>query len=351
MQAFATMRRHIFNWLLASLGFLVTVVFVAKVLPAHVSPLERSEAAMLGRRSQCNVLFIGPSYVKRLLPAYFDAASKRLGKHDRACKLARSAMRGVELEHELERLLARRWPKLELVVVDVTLGDSVAFEPENWFTHRVIGWHTIDSLKELGRYYDFRDGWINGLITHGSLLWAHARHVAANYLEVGKGAAWVGELSTYEEPVATRKHPKRNYSRDLHDLLQTNEFNQAHRVFGDSKWPISLRERIRGHGYEAAFLFSPVWEPTRLPRRAVTGEDPLKVMDFANPTKYRKLYRKRARGVTSHLKVHVGPQFFTGIGKGCRRARVQSQTQEDHSGKQKQAQAHAREQTKGQSRS
>lgn len=297
------MTRYIPNTLLALAGFLVTVVTLTFLMPKGTTALQEWEDDVFGDRENCTVLFVGPSYVKRVEPRFFNRESKRLGTNHRACKLGRAALTGVELEHELEKLLESDWPKLKLVVVDITLGDILRFESDNWFRRRVIDWHTLISAKRLLRYYPLDVSWTQ-LFEYAPQLWAHAKHVALNYLEVGGGAMFINELTTFPEPDLKRKHPKRTHAQYVKYVKDLRHAKRAHRdapVYGDDTWPMSLRRRIRAHGYEAAFLFAPVWDEAKIPRRAVQGKDRLRVMDFGDPDKYPEFYTKQARGVTSHL--------------------------------------------------
>lgn len=297
------MTRYTSNTLLALAGLLAMAAALTFVMPKGTTPLQDWEEDVFGDREQCTVLFVGPSYVKRVEPRFFNAESKRLRTNHRACKLGRASLTGVELEHELDKLLAGNWPKLKLVVVDITLGDTLKFDPGNWFKRRVIEWHTFDSALRSRRYYPLDASWTQ-LFEYAPQLWAHAKHLMLNYLEVGNGAMFVSELTSHPERGTKTKHPKRTHKQYLKYVRDLRNAKRAHRdapIYGDNTWPLSLRRRIRAHGYEAAFLFAPVWEEARIPSRAVEGKDRLRVMDFGDPDKYPEFYTKRARGVTTHL--------------------------------------------------
>ncbi len=263
---------------------------------------EADRAAVLAVSAECQVLVVGPSYVKEVLPEVFDAEAARVGFDKRACRLGRTNLRGYELEHELDVLLSHRWPKLERVVIDITLGDSLSFDPENWFKPRVIAWHTFRAIPWLHRYYVQHFARESNPIT---MIAAHAGHIAANYLSLGRAAELFPGGGTTTEP--TRKTPKarkgsnRSHQAKLSALKRKKRLITAKHQTTSARWALELRRVVRRHGHEPIFLYSPVWSGLKPPLRVGHGEDPLVLLDFDDPARFPELYTADVRGSTQHL--------------------------------------------------
>jgi hypothetical protein len=292
--------RPVTNTLFACLAFLTMAAALRWLMPVALTADQREEEHTLRPRGECTVLFLGPSYVKQIDLRAFDAAASRLGFEARACKLGRSSLRGVELERELDSLLNYPWPNLKLVVVDVTLDDTIEFKERNWFKRRLVDWHDWQGVNRLVRFFTRdRRPWQK----QAREVWAHARHLMANYVVLGRGADWLATLTTHREREVDSIPPKRRgeYTQRLRRLKWARHQQRRKPTYESSSWPLELRKRIRSHGYEAVFLYAPVWRVKRLPARAVVGRERLTYLDFADPDRYPELYIESARGTTHHL--------------------------------------------------
>jgi hypothetical protein len=253
-------------------------------------------------RPECRFLFVGPSYIRaQFLPEAFDAEAERIGLGGRSCKFGRSSLRGYEVRHELERLLSHDWPKLELVVIDTTLGSAkVGFQRDNWLKPRLIAWHTLDALPWLWKFYE-RDA--RSWHEKAPVVATHVEHVAANYAGLGRATSLLSGLADTEQEAPTQNEPvsARKHDQLLRKLTWSKRAFARDEKYGTSRWPLELRSLVRAHGAEAWFLHAPVWKTVRQPGRAHRGSDRLVLLDFNDPERFPELYRPKARGNTQHI--------------------------------------------------
>ncbi len=305
-------------WLRGTLYFLCGFAPVATLLYRLVAQdAEGAFDATLRSADSCNVLFVGPSYVRDgVFPHVFDREAKRLGSQLRACKYALSSLKGYEVRHDLEVLLREPWPKLELVVIDITLGADASFEKDNWYKARVVEWHTLGSVPWLYGFY--RAQGLRGLALARTLA-PHYAHVALNYLGVGRGVALLERASLLDRRRETQRHVRRDYevrtpsvraTRKLRGpdypgqvqaLLDAKLEAQNHHDEASDTWARELERVVRDHGYDVAFLLAPVLTFRQPPQALRAGARPLTILDFDDPHAYPKLYESDRRGYTSHL--------------------------------------------------
>ena len=304
-------------------GTLLGWVLVLLLLPPVPGPVEKDFAQpLLAQRADCSVLFIGPSYVDRQVkPDIFNREAGRIGSDAKACKFATGAFRGFEMRLWIERLLAHDWPRLELVFIDITLGPEIVFEERNWFTGRVIEWHTWDSVPWLLDYYErYPPREKERFETYRM----HASHVALHHLAVGKGLdalvsfrllellrrPQVNAGRLRENPLAQPRHRRGPpSSAALSKAIDSLKRNKAKAERGDPDWPLELRDLVRARGKEAYFLIAPVLY-VRAPIKGGPRKDRLVVLDFNDPEQYPELYALEARGSTSHLG-GTGPAIYS----------------------------------------
>ncbi|HEX6273803.1 MAG TPA: hypothetical protein VFZ53_12225 [Polyangiaceae bacterium] len=293
-----------------ALGFLMFELVRRALVPPVPGPIERELATVLAQRSSCTVLAVGPSYVKsQIVPDAFDREADRIGLRERVCKYGASSLRGYELRKVLERLLEHDWPRLRLVLIDITLGDGIDFEPDNWLNPRLVEWHTLQSMPWLLAYYEREPMPLGDKLPR---LVSHAKHFLAHYAEVGHGIEWLGSLELLErfrprsEPIAPgeaeraeRRRRGARYDRQVRKLIERR--SKRERNAADSGWALELRSLVRAHDKEAYFVVAPVLYSARVPKRARRGRDRLVVFDFNDPERYPELYEERVRGTTSHL--------------------------------------------------
>ena len=286
------------------------------LVPRVPGPLEKRMAPLLAERATCSVLFIGPSYVaSQFLPEAFNREAERIRLNDRACRFGANGLRGYELRLSIERLLSHDWPRLRLVIIDITLGDEIDFKAQNWLNPRVVEWHTLGSWAWLLDQYEGREP----LAAREKFerLVAHAKHIAAHYAEVGHGIETLRSIELLErlrpapsagdgaspEPTAQRRNPRESGARyERHVQAMIADRGKRGPRYGDTSWPLELRALVRDHGKEAWFLIAPVLYRPTVPARTRRGRDPLVVLDFNDPARFPELYEEDVRGNTSHLR-------------------------------------------------
>jgi hypothetical protein len=295
-----------------ALGFLLFELVRRTLVPPVPGPIEKGLAPLLAQRNDCSVLVVGPSYVaSQILPEVFNREAERIRLRERICRFGTAQLRGYELRRVLERLLEHDWPRLKVVVIDITLGDGIAFEPENWMKPRVVEWHTLGSVPWLLRYYDERRPLPLG--DRLPRLLAHAKHLSAHYAEVGHGIELVGSFDFVERlrpdsgPLPKRRSSKASkrkrergdaYRRHVQGMI---EQGSKRRRNDGSAWALELRELVRARGKEAYFLIAPVLYSPAIPKQALRGKDRIVLFDYNDPRRYPELYEERVRGRTSHL--------------------------------------------------
>jgi hypothetical protein len=305
-------------WLRGAVYFLGGFAPVATLLYTLVArDAEGAFDATLRSAPACNVLFVGPSYVRDgVFPHVFDREAKKLGSHLRACKYALSSLKGYEVRHDLDVLLREPWPRLELVVIDITLGSGVSFEQDNWFKARVVEWHTLGSLPWLYGYY--REQGLRGLALARTLA-PHYAHLALNYLGVGRGVSLLERANLLDHRRSNARHVRRDYEvrtlsvratrrvrgpdypGQVQALLDAKLAAQANHDESSDAWARELEHVVRDHGYEVAFLIAPVLTLKQPPQATRAGARPLSILDFDDPHAYPELYESDRRGYTSHL--------------------------------------------------
>src|SRR5687767_6876118 len=166
-------------------GYLLGLVLASVLLGALVAHDRPELEQALAERSTCQVLVVGPSYINTgFVEGRFDEEAQRLGLGLKSCKYAEAGLTGYEVRHALELLLRERWPKLEYVLIDITLGDRVRFPAGNWYKPRVVDWHTLPVLAWVHKRYERLP---KAERPPAYTLAIHAAHVLLNYLGVGRG--------------------------------------------------------------------------------------------------------------------------------------------------------------------
>ncbi len=297
-----------------ALGLVPLAALLHRVGPGEESNFDETFAFT----DTCQVLFVGSSYIGvGLSPEIFEEETRALGEERRACKFARAALRGYEMRHDLEVLLDHPWPKLEQVVVDVTLGThTLGFDPENYYNPRLVAWHTWRAMPWLLKYYERKKGGWRGNLPS---IRAHLSHLLLRYLGVGRGAAALGQTRIVEGLLGHAPGPEKSNvierERKPHkqpdaaayelerQLLIANkqEMKRPRRGDASDAWPRELESVVRRYGYEPIFLYSPVLFDRTPPRLKRRGRAPLLFLDFADPARYPQLYTFDVRGNTSHL--------------------------------------------------
>lgn len=299
--------------LFTALGLLIGLLVLSTFAPLANEDLSDATSEF---RDQCEVLFVGPSYVNsQVLPDVIDRESARVGAPLKSCKYALTSLKGFELRVVLDNLLSDRWARLKLVVIDITLGPDTRFADRNAYTSRVLRWHTWEFVPW---YLNHTQG--QKLVGTGrerqiqvaARLWTHLKHVAVNLLLVGRGSEHVASLSeppeeqpwVYKPPSgkkALRKQARENDKR-VQRLLQRRARKETRipaKAMG--QWMLELRDVARSHGVEADGLIAPVWSPAFVSTdQAQEGDMPV-VHAFDDPRKYPALYRSDSHTKSEHL--------------------------------------------------
>ncbi|HWP09266.1 MAG TPA: hypothetical protein VNN72_26160 [Polyangiaceae bacterium] len=299
-------------------GYLLALVATAALL-YRVRPDDDDFKAAFAQASRCNVLIVGPSYIKvGLRPEVFDAEAKALGHPLHVCSLARSALRGYEVMYDLKHLLEHRWPALRYVAVDVSLPPgNLGFDRDNWFSPRVVQWHTWGALTWIYRFY--REQGLRWKELR-PLAVAHLQHAGMNYLGVGRigrlltQARLIERLTGSERGQDAPKEIERIGARTKlvrpteaeHDaavrrLAERKARAKAQKRQGDDDWPRQLEPLIRTRKREPVFLYSPVYDNLPPPRLKRARKPALVFLDFDDPESYPTLYDYAVRGHTAHL--------------------------------------------------
>jgi hypothetical protein len=261
-----------------------------------------------------------------VLPDVIDEESRRRGNPIRSCKVARTAMKGYEIKRELDILLDKPWPKLKLVMIDITLGSDNRFNVKNDYTPRVLRWHTWEFLPW---YLEHLDGERiknqNPIRAYSSRLLRHFKHFAVNQLLVGRGAEhlatlseappkerWVYKPPTSEEKIRKRRRTNDKRVRELRKQIQVPSQRDA-KLRGE--WFLELRDLTRSHGVEADALFAPVWRYHPLSKNVFPKNDPPVVHDYADPEKYPILYKFGAHTGSEHLSHSGSHDYSTLLGR------------------------------------
>lgn len=298
----------------AAKAALAVAGFVSAVLALHAfaPDVRDDEGEFQQKKDYCEVLFIGPSYVRsQVFPAVIDAQADRLGKRLRSCKFARTAMYGYEQKWELERLLSEEWPKLRLIVFDVTSGDKTTVKRENLFNPRVIQWHDVGQLSWFAERAEQREDHADVFLETVE----HLEHFTARVLRLGQGAVHLQQAGETDEerleallrrgrnPPKITTHARIENRRHIKRAIKKKQLVRKRKPPEKdlTAWALELRALVRSYGYEGHALLAPIWGPRLVRAESVNGEDPLVVYDFNDPEKYPELYRIEARGWGSHL--------------------------------------------------
>jgi hypothetical protein len=171
-------------------GLVVGAALIYALLPRARAREDRR--ALNAARADCKILLIGPSYANMVVPSAFEAEARELGFDKRLCKIGRSGLAAYELSQEIDFALSEPWPKLELVLIDVTIGRAPGFPEENWFKSRTVEWHNLAGMNWVLDYYRHHPK-----RSPAPRVWlAHVEHVFSHYVSLGR----VPELFGWHEP-------------------------------------------------------------------------------------------------------------------------------------------------------
>ncbi len=251
------------------------------------------------------------------------------------------SLQSYEMLYQSERLLDRGWPRLELIVFDISLDPEPSFKTHNRFGPRLIQWHDLASIAWIYRMYQRLDiPWPK----RRELLAAHLAHLPLHYFRVGDGLIWLdwlqplerisawlagregGKGSFYtrsatklEDAVRRRRPdeapelPQEALNRDryraigLRALRARKNLEQRSGCSSRTGLAEDLRRLARSRGVEAYFTLAPIWRLVDPPTSTI--DDPFVVFDFADPERFPVLYDPQMRGGGSHLNVIGARQY------------------------------------------
>ena len=285
-------------------------------------PPDRDRMAMDKVRPECEVLFVGPSFVKsQIHTELVEAEAARLGHPLRACKYAKAGLKGFEQYHTLRELMAQSWPQLKLVLFDITLGGDSGYSLDNRFKPRIIRFHVPEIFSW---YYEFWDEQQPPL-GHARQLFDHGLHALARALHVGVGAEHLLELSPQtlaavvsSPPPTTQQAEKvrKSGKAKKHKVMSEREYKdrlkkmdkKARRLakkqprLSADKRAFLLHEYaiFQERGVRAEALLAPTWSPHSAGYGKLGRSGP-KVHNFSTPKKYPSLYAKHSHKRDGHL--------------------------------------------------
>jgi hypothetical protein len=190
-------------------GLVLGAALIYALLPRARAREDRRD--LNAARADCEILLIGPSYANMVEPPAFEAEARQLGFDKRLCKLGRAGLAAYELSQEVDFALSEPWPRLELVLIDVTLGRAPGFPEGNWFKSRTVEWHSLAGMNWVLDYYRDRPK-----RSPSPRVWlSHVEHVLAHYVSLGR----VPELFGWHEPrrVIARTKAKAKAAKEKQD--------------------------------------------------------------------------------------------------------------------------------------
>jgi hypothetical protein len=207
-------------------GLLLGAAVIYALLPRARAREDRQK--LEAARATCQVLLIGPSYANMVQPNVFNAEARRIGPGKQLCKLGRAGLAAFELAQDVDFALTGPWPKLELVLIDVTLGPKPAFPEGNWFKTRTVEWHSLAGLKWVTASYRDRQSKPPSL-----RVWlSHVEHFLAHYVSLGRAP----ELFGWREPlkVLTTGRVKRAKPKEAKEAKEAKTAERANPPRGDA---------------------------------------------------------------------------------------------------------------------
>lgn len=315
----ARMRRAALACVAFALGLASSGAALRAVALRNESPSRGALEHLAARGAKYDVIVFGPSFVQmHFVPPVFDERMKELGHPVRSFGFGMSGLRGGELDYYLARVLELELPRLRYVLTDVTLDQDRPIERSNRFKRRVIYWHDPAQLAFMQRIIYTRT---DDPHKRNRYLWRHAQHALLKAGNVGEGIEGLrqGTLLGKQPKLHSRAAFHMNAARGKKQLkeaaryLKRNEKRFAKKAKKlakiranplkkgrNSGFARDWRDRVREAGLEPYFVITPVLGSARL-ATAVPGDEPLRVLDFNDPTRFPELYDPSLHYDQSHF--------------------------------------------------
>jgi hypothetical protein len=177
-------------------GVAASLVLLEWQMPRVLTAISGDFARVAKLRLECDVLVVGPSFVKnQFFPAIFEEESSRLGTDVRACHFSGAGMSSYEMMSRAMDLIDLGFPELDLVVFDITMGAVPGFQKDNRYKTRMVQWHTAGVLPFAYRTYT--DAGLEPAQVLGLLI-EHTKHVLARVFRLGEAHLWLEGLHLVE---------------------------------------------------------------------------------------------------------------------------------------------------------
>jgi hypothetical protein len=278
------------------------------------------------RVDECDVLVLGSSMMAvgfREEP-FEDRLRKDHGREIRACSFSMGGLHGAELDFYVRRALELPFSKLRWLLIDVTLDQEPRMAEKNWYTRREIDWQTPRQFAIVTSHVMARDAPFS---TRVETLWPFARHLAINVLNVGRARPALEGFDRRHapqelEPENRKAKNERRLERKDAKAEKYRRRQAAHEAAvrrlavkrkrppgRDNTLPATWRDAAAARGFEVAYVVGPSTRPAGFPVE-VPGEQDLRVFDFNDPTKNRRLYDIENRYDSMHL-TEPGARLFS----------------------------------------
>lgn len=288
-------------------------------------------------KDEYDVVFVGSSLIHRqVIPKVFDRELRRRGHKIRSFNFGVPHMRFHETNMLIERLLASKSDRLKWIFVDAGAEDRL-LDDRNWFSHRVIRWHTpsetwfvLEDILELDEPVGVK----------AKFMFGHLEHMGMQLLHIGQGPRIVRELGIIGDPNKERKRGKIKNEGflSLDDALRAQkkafrkrraEMLRQKDVYEDmvdrvKQWTDEEAEAkesykrrildqaitIRKAGVEPIYLVTPIVRGNPKMKQLAAESDLITLFAYNNPERYPRFYDPVFRFDFNHLS-EAGSRIFT----------------------------------------
>ncbi len=315
-------------------------VAIGLALPLPEVPQVREKLEWFrAHRGDYTALFLGTSRVRRhVIPALFDQLAAEQGIEMRSFNLGVDSLASPEDGYVLDQALAAAPPRLRYVFIELSYFRA-NFAGQGAETIRSAYWHDWERTRTVWRQLlreDWRQikplkkrkkqrwsGWIAEVSEWASLAGAHGRLFLQRGANLGRGAAWLRQLTGLRSPAdpLAPLGPARDgfipsdtvmtgaaaaeYQRQL-DALATANSRQRQLDPVPQENLEAMLARVRAHGAEPILFIAPSTGGLIFhPRREVA-----RLLDFSDPGKWPALFDPQFRADLGHLN-SAGADAFT----------------------------------------
>jgi len=280
-------------------------------------------------KDEYDVIFVGSSLTRReIFPAVFDEALRERGHEIRSFNFGIPNMRFHESNVVIRRLLATKPDRLKWIFIDVGFDDRL-LDKRNWFTDRVIWWHTPkETWSVLADIFDMDES----LLYKARFAFGHIQHSAMECFHIGLGSRIVRESLLSDEALASldalnrsnrrRRILQRRYAfqRNRGDYEQRlEEFRQSTNdepQVGESykRRFLDQAAQVRQADVEPIYLLPPVMGNRKISQVAVES-DQVTLFAYNDPEQFFLLYRFESQLDHVHLNKFASMVFTRMVSK------------------------------------